>query len=92
MYTSITSEIILLLISPNFMHSDYCYSIEMRRALERHERGEARVIPVILRPVDWKGTPIGELQALPTDGETSPSPIGHIPIGFVRPKTAFRIA
>ncbi len=41
------AQIILLLVSPDFLGSDYCYSIEMRRALERHERGEARVIPII---------------------------------------------
>src|SRR5437660_11111355 len=49
-----TADIILLLISPDFMHSDYCYSIEMKRALERHENREARVIPIILRHVDWE--------------------------------------
>src|SRR5260370_27327633 len=63
-----TSQIILLLISPDFMASDYCYSIEMKRALERHERGEARVIPIILRPVYWQGI-LGNLQALPTDAK-----------------------
>ncbi len=64
-----TSNIILLLVSPNFMRSDYCYGVEMQRALERHRAGEAHVIPIILRPVDWKETPIGELQALPTDAK-----------------------
>src|SRR5215467_10474614 len=39
------SHIVLLLISPNFILSDYCYGVEMQRALERHEAGEARVIP-----------------------------------------------
>src|SRR5437899_10172103 len=48
-----TAQIILLLVSPDFMASDYCYSIEMQRALERHKRKEARVIPVILRSIDW---------------------------------------
>jgi tetratricopeptide (TPR) repeat protein len=60
------AQIILLLISPDFMASDYCYSIEMQRALERDERGEARVIPIILRHVYWQGV-LGKLQALPTD-------------------------
>src|SRR6266487_1759942 len=46
-----TAQIILLLISPDFMASEYCYSKEMMRALERHKRGEARVIPILLRPV-----------------------------------------
>src|SRR5438045_5413886 len=62
-----TARIILLLVSPDFIDSDYCYGVEMKRAMERHERGEARVIPVILRPVYWKKAPFGKLQALPTD-------------------------
>ncbi len=62
-----TAQIILLLISSDFMASDYCYSIEMNRAMERHERGEARVIPIILRPVDTEGTPFSKLEMLPTD-------------------------
>ena len=49
------AQVILLLISPSFLASDYCYDIEMKRALERHENQEARVIPVILRSVDWQG-------------------------------------
>jgi predicted negative regulator of RcsB-dependent stress response len=60
------AQIILLLVSPDFMVSDYCYGIEMQRALERHEWGEARVIPIILRHVYWQGV-LGKLQALPTD-------------------------
>lgn len=63
-----TAQIILLLVSPDFMNSDYCYGIEMKRALERHKRGEARVIPIILRPTYWNGGPLGTLQALPKDG------------------------
>src|SRR5438876_11871174 len=59
------AQIILLLVSPDFIDSEYCYSIEMKRALERHERGEARVIPVILRPVYWQGAPFSKLQTLP---------------------------
>ena len=51
------------------MASDYCYDIEVKRAMKRHEAGEARVIPVILRPVDWKRAPFGKLAALPKDGE-----------------------
>src|SRR5262247_2075487 len=64
-----TATVILLLISADFLASDYCYEIEMQRALERHNAGEARVIPVILRPVDWHGAPFGTLQALPTDAK-----------------------
>ena len=64
-----SAQIVLLLISADFLASDYCYDIELKRAMERHESGEARVIPIILRPVDWKGAPFGKLQALPTNAE-----------------------
>src|SRR5690242_9935490 len=50
-----TAQIILLLISADFLASDYCYSVEMQCALQRHEAREARVIPIILRPVSWEG-------------------------------------
>src|SRR5262249_46305512 len=62
-----TASIILLLISPDFIASDYCYGVEMKQALERHTAHQARVIPIILRPVDWKGTPFAQLQCLPTN-------------------------
>ena len=61
-----TANIILLLISPDFMHSEYCYSHEMKHALKRHENGTARVIPIILRHVDHEDAPFSHLQALPT--------------------------
>ncbi len=62
-----TAQIILLLISADFLASDYCYDIELIRAMERHVAGKARVIPVMLRKVDWKGAPFEKLQALPKD-------------------------
>jgi hypothetical protein len=64
-----SARIILLLVSANFLASDYCYSIEMSRALERHEAGEALVIPIILKPVDWSGAPFGKLQAFPKNAK-----------------------
>jgi hypothetical protein len=63
-----TAELILLLVSADFLPSDYCTDIEARRALQRHAAGQARVIPVILRPCDWHNSEIGKLEALPTDG------------------------
>lgn len=60
-----TADLILLLVSPTFVASDYCWDIELKRALERHEAREARVIPIILRPVDWSDAPFAKLQALP---------------------------
>ncbi|HZO75775.1 MAG TPA: toll/interleukin-1 receptor domain-containing protein [Ktedonobacteraceae bacterium] len=64
-----TATVILLLISPDFLASDYCYGVEMQRALARHAKGDACVIPVILRPVDWQGTPFSHLQCVPTDAK-----------------------
>src|SRR6266700_1345906 len=64
-----TASVILLLISPDFLASDYCYNKEMQQALERHKRGEARIIPIILRPCDWHNAPFGHLQCVPRDGK-----------------------
>jgi TIR domain len=63
------ADIILLLVSPDFLASEYCYSKEMLRALERHDAGESRVIPVILRPCEWQKAPFGKLVVAPTDGK-----------------------
>lgn len=63
-----TARIILLLVSPDFIASDYCYEREMKRALVRHEAGDVRVIPVILRPCLWHDAPFAKLQVAPTDG------------------------
>ena len=63
------ASVILLLVSADFLASDYSYGIEMRRALERHQAHEAAVIPILLRAVDWHGAPFAHLQALPTDAK-----------------------
>ncbi len=63
------ADVILLLISADFMASEYCFSIEMTRAMERHQEQSARVIPVILRPCDWHSAPFGKLVAAPRDGK-----------------------
>jgi nucleoside phosphorylase len=62
------SQIILLLISPNFLREDYLYDEEMGRAMERHASGDARVIPIILRSVDLNETPFSDLVSLPRNG------------------------
>jgi hypothetical protein len=64
-----SADIILLLVSTNFLASDYAYEKEMKRAMERHEKKEARVIPIILRPCEWEEAPFSKLQALPTNGK-----------------------
>ncbi|SDN13325.1 NB-ARC domain-containing protein [Daejeonella rubra] len=63
------SQIILLLVSVDFLSSDYCYDIEIKKAIEKHESGRARVIPIILRACDWHETPFGKLQALPKNAK-----------------------
>ena len=63
------ADVILLLVSPDFLASRDRYDKEMERAMQRHQEGSARVIPVILRPCDWKNAPFGNLLAAPTDGK-----------------------
>lgn len=65
----VEADVVLLLVSPDFLASGYCYEVEFQRALERHNQGLTRVIPIILRPCDWQSTPIGKLFALPRDGK-----------------------
>src|SRR5262249_28469107 len=63
------ADIILLLISSDFIASDYCYEKEMYRAIERHKQGTARVVPVIIRPTAWENMPFSRLQSLPKDAK-----------------------
>ncbi len=64
-----SADIILLLISPDFMASDYCYSYEMTRAIERHDDGSAVVIPILLRPTLWHKAPFAKLQMIPKNAK-----------------------
>lgn len=61
------ADILLLLVSADFLASDYIWSKELKIALDRHQKREARVIPIILRPCDWTHAPFAHLQALPRD-------------------------
>jgi tetratricopeptide (TPR) repeat protein len=63
------ADLILMLVSDDYMQSEFCRSLEIPRALERHERREARVVPVILRACGWQETALAGLQALPTGGK-----------------------
>jgi WD40 repeat protein/tetratricopeptide (TPR) repeat protein len=64
-----SAQIILLLLSADFISSDFCYTTEMKEAIARHDAKDACVIPILLRPTDWKDTPFARLQMLPTDAK-----------------------
>lgn len=61
------ARIILLLVSANFIASDFCWDNEMAQAMKRHEAGTAVVIPIVLSACDWAGAPFGKLQGLPRE-------------------------
>ena len=61
-----SAHLILLLISSDFMASDFCYSVEMQKAIARHQTNQARVLPILVRQTDWKDAPFSILQMLPT--------------------------
>jgi hypothetical protein len=63
------AKVVLLLVSPNFIASDYCYGKEMRRALERHEESSSVVVPIVVRPTYWREQPFAKLQMLPEDAK-----------------------
>jgi len=64
-----SADIILLLVSIDFVNSKYCYDIELDKALELHDQKKAAVIPIILRNCLWQHTPFAKLQALPRDAK-----------------------
>lgn len=63
------AQIILLLITPRFLASRYCFDEETQRAMARHAEGTARVVPIIMKPSDWQSSPFSKLQVLPKDGK-----------------------
>ncbi len=64
-----TADIYLFLVSANSISTDYILDVEIPVAMARHEKGEARVIPIILKPCDWEGLPFGKLNGLPAKGK-----------------------
>ncbi len=85
------ADIILLLISADFLASDYCFDIEMKTALDRHSAAQALVIPIILRPVDWQATPFSGLQALPKNGKPVTT-FDNLDVAFEQVATSIRAA
>ncbi|BAZ28702.1 TIR protein [Cylindrospermum sp. NIES-4074] len=64
-----SARVILLLISADFINSEDNWQRDVKRAMERHKAGEARVIPVLVRECDWEGTPFSKLEPLPSNGK-----------------------
>jgi hypothetical protein len=62
-------DLFIPLVSPDFINSFYCYYKELARAIERQDAGELRIIPVVIEPCDWKGSPLKRFKALPKDGK-----------------------
>lgn len=69
------ADVILLLISADFLASKYIHTKELKRAMERHEAKTAKVIPVLLQPVDYRGAPFDKLEALPVDAQKRPKAV-----------------
>ncbi len=86
------AHIILLFVSPAFLESRYCWDVEVTTALERHQRGEARVIPIILRPCAWQAAPFARLQALPTDARPVSQAIDRDQITLEIAEAVMRVA
>jgi len=78
-----SSDLILFLVSPDFLASDYIFGVEVDRALARLKRQEVKVVPLLLRPCLWEDSRFSELQFIPRDGEaiTSHSPMEDALVG-----------
>ena len=62
------ADVVILLVSADFLSSDFCFEQELMAAMTRHDAGRARVVPIIVRPCAWQDSPFAHLQALPRDG------------------------
>ena len=62
------ADVVLLLVSDDFLTSRYCQQVELPAAIEMHDQGLVRAVPIILRPCEWQGTQLGRLQAIPRNG------------------------
>ena len=71
------ADVVLLLVSADFLNSEYCFGVEMQRSIERHDAGQCRVVPIIVRPCDWEPAPFRKLKALPKDGKPVASWADH---------------
>lgn len=60
-----TADIVIFLVSADFIASDYLQDIEIKKAIDRYENGEVAIIPVIIRPCDFDSTPLNKFQVLP---------------------------
>ena len=69
------ADIILLLISANFLASKYIDRVELQRAMARHEEGQARVIPILLKTTHLSRTAFATLQALPVNAQKRPKAV-----------------
>jgi hypothetical protein len=63
------ADIILLLVTPNFLSSDHIWNIDIQIAMTRAEDDDAMVVPVIVEPVRWEDAPFRHLQPLPESGQ-----------------------
>jgi hypothetical protein len=84
------ADVILLLVSADFLDSDYCHDRELRRALERHRQGVACVVPVILRACDWHSSALGPLEAIPRDGRPIDGYPGGVDVALTEVSLALR--
>jgi hypothetical protein len=64
-----SADVIMLLLSPEYLASEYCWGLEMKLALDRSSDGHSHLLPVLLRPCDWRSTPLARFQALPKGGK-----------------------
>ncbi|HEY0426312.1 MAG TPA: toll/interleukin-1 receptor domain-containing protein [Pyrinomonadaceae bacterium] len=64
-----TAQMILFLVSADFLASDYCFSVEVDKAMSRLKRGEVKIVPILLKPCLWEESRFSELQIIPRDAK-----------------------
>lgn len=65
------SEIVLLLISPDYVASEFHYTEILEKTIQKVKSGGSRVVPVHVRSVSWNELPIEELLPVPKEKNLS---------------------
>jgi tetratricopeptide (TPR) repeat protein len=69
------ADVIVLIVTANFLHSRFCTTVELTRALERYADDETRIVPIIADHCDWETLPLARFQALPKDEQQNLKPL-----------------
>ena len=64
-----SADIVLLLVSADFLASEYIWKVEVEKAMEKHQNKDGIIIPIFLKPCDWSDASFSIINGLPKDAK-----------------------